>query len=181
MVAQSPISCLCCCLLSFLLMVLEEQAFVSLRKSQVSRLRCCCAVVLTDFISSLCPGSRITESVDILCVLKGSTVTLCGTGTSVWSCLGCGGARSHVLQCGISFGARCVGTIMCPDPSHSTVLQDCLPWDRLAVGCAFGLCSVEVCFPLGRALRTWGKWWFWVETHYQEHYRSCWIPVFSVL
>lgn len=79
MVAQSPISCLCCCLLSFLLMVLEEQAFVSLRKSQVSRLRCCCAVVLTDFISSLCPGSRITESVDILCVLKGSTVALCGT------------------------------------------------------------------------------------------------------
>lgn len=56
-VAWSPSSCLCCyvCLLSFSLMVLEEQAFVSLKKSQVSRLSCC-AVPLSDSIWSLCPA-----------------------------------------------------------------------------------------------------------------------------
>lgn len=154
-------------------MVLEEQSFVSLRTSQVSRLSCCCAVPLTDSILSLCPGSRISEeSVDIPCV------TPCGTSPSVWSCLRCGGVWSHVWQFGISLGACSVGNLRCPNPPHSTVLQDCLSWDRLAFGFAFGLCSVEGLwdFPLGQALKSSGKvaglgW----NSRYKEHYRSCWF------
>lgn len=122
---------------------------------------------LTDFILSLCPGSRVSEeSVNIPCVQKGSAVTLCGTQHACRELFELG--RS-LLPCFTIWGLLCacsVGNLTCPNPPQSTVLRDCLSGDGLALGFAFGLCSVEGLwgFPLGQALRIWGKWLFWVET-----------------